>query len=122
MVAVKDFNVYSGLRHPACNPAELTRNSLIQPLNQYFPLFDHANARLFERVTRRCPILEEKVCDAVTVDDECASALDTHTGATQCIPHLCERARTVVEGNGQILHATCTVAAWWMGTLQELAI
>src|SRR2546427_7105188 len=45
-----------------------------------------------------------EVGDTYAVHDERASTLDAHPGASQCFPHLGQRAWTVLQRDGQIFH------------------
>jgi len=104
VVAVENFNVDTRLGHPARDFAKLPRLRLVQPLDEHVPLGENPNARCFERAARGTSIFEEKVRYALTVNHECASALDTDSGAAQDIAHLGERTRPVLQRDGQVFH------------------
>ena len=50
------------------------------------------------------PIVEEKVRYTLAVDHQCASTLDTDSGASQGIAHLGERAGPVLKRDGEVFH------------------
>jgi hypothetical protein len=56
-----------------------------------------ADACGFEYSTRRLAIDKQKVCHPATVDGEHAAAFDRDSRAAECLAHVGERARPVVE-------------------------
>jgi DNA mismatch repair protein MutS2 len=110
VVAVKYFDVDSGLGHSACELTDLARFVLIQPLDEYIAYFHHTDACRLQRFARRSAVMKEEMCDAFAVRDESSSAFNAHSGAAQGGAHVCERARTVLEGNRYILHIVSSIA------------
>lgn len=99
VVAVEDLDVDARVGHPARNLAELTWRSLVQSLDQDLPFFQNMDACRFKRFASGRAILEEKVRNALAVDNEGASALDAHSRAAQRLAHLCKCAWSIIKGN-----------------------
>src|SRR5262249_52404064 len=71
---------------------------------EHLPLLDDRDPGRLEGPARGRSVLEQEVGDADAADDPGAAPLDAHARATQHLAHARERAGTVLEGDGQVLH------------------
>src|SRR5206468_546820 len=101
VVAVLHFDVDAGGGHAPGKFSELPRLALMELLNQHVTLRNDANARRIERGAGRGTVGEEEVRRAVPY----TASFDAHAGAAERLAHLRERAGTVFERDGQVLHA-----------------
>jgi hypothetical protein len=85
--------------------AELAGALLIQLLDEDLAIGQDADARRGERSTGGCAVLDQEVRDAAAVHGKSAAALDADAGAAEGLAHLGERARPVLELDGQIPHS-----------------
>jgi hypothetical protein len=103
VVAVEHLDVDAGFRHPSGELAQLTRNRLLESLNDDLTLSDHPDAGFLERHSRGRAIGEQEVSDTAPIDDPRPSTLDAHTFPSQRLAHLGKRTGPIVEFNREIL-------------------
>ena len=72
VIAVENFDVHSSFGHPAGELAELARFGLMQLLDEDFALVQYFDAGRFQHTSGGSFVFEEKVCDALAVDDPAA--------------------------------------------------
>jgi len=103
VVAVQNLDVDARLGHPARQQAELTGQVLLQSLNQHFPLGENLNAGRFQRPAGARSVGKEKMGHALPGHDPGPSTFDAHARAAQSLAHLGEGARSVRQGDRQVL-------------------
>ena len=82
MVAVDNLNVNTGFCHEPRDFAQLTWLFLIQALNEDFLLLQHVNPGILKCSTGFGRVLEQKVDNTLTFENESATALN----ANACSP------------------------------------
>src|SRR5689334_3354823 len=112
MVAVHHFDVYAGTGHAARDLPELTGLRLVQSLHQHFAHRAHRDSSRLKRPARGDSVSEQEMCHPTAVDDEGASALDAHAGASDRFAHFGERSRTIGQINGQVKHGVSPGPSW----------
>jgi hypothetical protein len=102
VIAVKNLDVDACLGHPARELAQLAGLRLTQALHEHFTLRDNADSCRLKRSAGRSAIVEEKVSDALAVDDKGATTLNAHSSAAERIAHFSESARPVIESDRKV--------------------
>lgn len=120
MVAVENLDVHAGLGHPARELPELAGEVLPESLQKHLALSDDADVGGLERRPRSGTVLEQEVADGSALGDPCSATLGAHPGAAQRVSHVGQRARAVVKGDLEIVHAD-PPHRWWPVVLSRRA-
>ena len=104
VIAVLHLDIHPRLGHPSGDLTELTGLALAQALDEDIPHGNDADACGCEDLARLLAVLEEKVCDSHAAGEEDSATFDAHPGPAQGLAHVGERARPVLQLDGQILH------------------
>ena len=107
VIAVEDFDVDAGFGHAPGEETELTGDGLLESHDDHLPLGEDAHAGCFQRLAGGRSVLEEEMGHPGAADDPGPSPFDAHPGAPQRLAHLGERAGSILEDDGEILHRVC---------------
>src|SRR5690242_11470710 len=99
VIAIEHLDVYPGIGHATRELAKLSGFALAQPLHHDLTIGEDLYSRRFEGSSRCWAVAEKKVCDTNAIHYPRSAALDAHTGAAECVAHVGECARAVIEEN-----------------------
>jgi hypothetical protein len=99
MVTVQDFDVHPRVSHLPSEKPKLTRNFLLQALNENLSFSENPDSGCVERLARCGSVGEQEMRYAATVYHPSPAALNAHTGTPENLSHLGESARSIFQGD-----------------------
>ena len=94
----------SGIGHAPGEQSELTRDILLQTLDQNISLSDNFNAGLGERVARCRCIFDQEMSNTFSFHDPRATAFDADARAAERFTHFRKCAGPILQNDGEIFH------------------